>query len=244
MSRATVSLEIERRVGTLTLNRPERANYITADMMAALRDHLRDATGNVDVLIVEAVGADFTRGRDRDDHGSGLSRDDSLALAVDVNRALNGLDAIVVAAVRGRAIGFGCGLAVQCDLVVAAEDAVFGFDEMAHGFPPMIVMSYLGQYVPPKHALELVITHRELNAEEAKALGIVTHVVPGHELEERARAVAAELTQLNIAAVKRAKQYLREVGQIEPERRSAYALQSQIAWFNDSAASSAGQGRA
>jgi enoyl-CoA hydratase/carnithine racemase len=224
-----ISLAIDERVGTLTLNRPEHGNLITGDMMRMLRDHLRDANGVVDVLVIDSAGNDFTHGRDQRDQ-SGLSREESLALAVDVNSALAGLDAVVVAAVRGRALGFGCGLAVQSDLVVASETAVFGFDEMAHGFPPMIVMSYLGRYLLPKHALDLITTHRECSARDAAGLGIVTHVVRDAELESSTRELVSQLSA-NGPAVKRAKQYLREIENVPPEGRAEYALRAQLSWF-------------
>lgn len=231
MSATAVNLVIDGRVGRLTLNRPEQGNLLTGAMMLALRDHLREAKGAVDVLQIESAGEDFTRGRDQHDNASGLSRDESLALAVDVNGALAELEAIVVASVRGRALGFGCGLAVQSDLVVASETAVFGFDEMAHGFPPMIVMSYLGRYLPPKQALDLIITHRELDVDEAARLGIVNRVVANADLEKRTRELISQLMNLNVTAVKRAKGYLREVEQIQLSDRPDYALRSQIEWF-------------
>jgi enoyl-CoA hydratase/carnithine racemase len=159
-----------------------------------------------------------------------LTREESLALAVDVNGALATLEAVVIAAVRGHALGFGCGLAVQSDLVVASESAVFGFDEMAHGIPPMIVMSYLGRYLLPKHALDLIITHREISAHDAAALGIVTQVVPDAELEASILGLVSQLT-VNASAAKRAKQYLREIEKIQPESRPQYALRAQLEWF-------------
>lgn len=232
MATTPVNLALDGRVGRLILNRPEHGNLITGAMMLSLRDRLRDANGTVDVLAIESVGADFTRGRDQHDNASGLSRGESLALAVDVNSALAELEAIVIASVRGRAMGFGCGLVVQSDLVVASDSAVFGFDEMAHGFPPMIVMSYLGRHLPFKQALDLIITHRELSAHEAASLGIVSRVVPDGELEARTRDLVDQLTNLNIAAVKRAKRYLREVEQISPDEKLDYALRSQIEWFD------------
>lgn len=237
MAATAVNLEIDGRVGRLILNRPDHGNLITGAMMLALRDRLRDAHGSVDVLAIESTGEDFTRGRDQNDNASGLSRGESLALAVDVNAALAELEAVVIASVRGKAMGFGCGLVVQSDLVVAGESAVFGFDEMAHGFPPMIVMSYLGRYLPFKQALDLVITHRELSARDAASLGIVSRVVADAELDARTHDLISQLTSLNIAAVKRAKRYLREVEQISPDERPDYALRSQIEWFDGPRAS-------
>jgi enoyl-CoA hydratase/carnithine racemase len=230
VSVSTLNLAIDQRVGRLTLNRPECGNLITSEMMKTLRDHLRDASGALDILVIDSAGSDFTRGRDLQDRDSGLTREESLALAVGVNGALAALDAVVIAAVRGHALGFGCGLAVQSDLVVASETAVFGFDEMAHGFPPMIVMSYLGRYLLPKHALDLIITHREIGAREAASLGIVTQVVGDAELEASTRGLVSQLS-VNVSAAKRAKQYLREIEKVEPESRPQYALRAQLEWF-------------
>jgi enoyl-CoA hydratase/carnithine racemase len=212
------------------LDRPEHDNLITGEMMKLLRDHLRAVKSAVDVLVIQSSGNNFTRGRDQHDR-SGLSRKESLGLAVDVNRALVEIEGLVVAAVRGYALGFGSGLVVQSDLVVASESSVFGFDEMAHGFPPMIVMSYLGRYLLPRHVLELVVTHRELTAPEAAAIGMVNRVVGDDALDDSVAALVSQLSKLNVAAAKRAKRYLREIEGVALENRFEYALGAQLEWF-------------
>jgi enoyl-CoA hydratase/carnithine racemase len=231
MTQAPLTLEADGRVARLTFNRPEHENLINDEMMRALRDRVTEARGEVDILVVQARGEHFTIGRDRGDTTSGLTRQQSLALAMDVNQAVADFDGLIVTAVRGRAMGFGSGLAVQSDIVVASDTSTYGFNEIVHGFPPMIVMSYLGRYVLPRHAFELVVTGREISAPEALSIGIVNRVVDDGALQGAVDELVGSLSALNLSAAKRAKRYLREIQDVGAADRRDYALRAQLDWF-------------
>lgn len=230
-----VHYEVDGRIGRLTLDRPRHGNLITTAMMETLRDTLRSARATVDVIVVGSRGPDFTLGRDRADRPAGMTPDDSLRLAIEVNQALDSFGGIIVAVVRGRALGFGSGLVVKSDIAIAGDGAVLGFDEIRHGFPPMIVMSYLGDHLLRRHVLELILTGRELAAAEGVAIGMVNRVVPDGALDAEVEALLTGLTALDAVAFKRAKRYLREIEAVAPDERAGYALREQSAWFDTAA---------
>jgi len=100
-----------------------------------------------------------------------------------------------IARVRGYALAGGMGLALACDLVVAAADAVFGTPEIDIGIWPYMVTVVLLQWLPPKRALELMMTGRRIKADEAESLGLVTRVVAVDELDAAVDALAATLAE-------------------------------------------------
>src|SRR6202044_1741474 len=103
---------------------------------------------------------------------------EDLGAILKVNNALNALNVPVIVAIEGHAFGFAFGMTAQSDYAIAAENAVFSLPEMSHGLPPLIVFSYLFRFVPYKRAFELVVTSRQISAQEASDAGIVTDIVP------------------------------------------------------------------
>ena len=89
----------------------------------------------------------------------------------------------VIAAVQGRALGGGCGLATACDVVLAREDAQFGYPEVRIGFVPAMVLNMLRRSVGEKHAFDLVASGRVISAAEAERKGLVSRVLPGKGFE-------------------------------------------------------------
>jgi enoyl-CoA hydratase/carnithine racemase len=200
-------------------------------MMLELVSCLEEATAGAEVVVLRAAGADFTLGRDQSERVPGVSREENLRLILDVNRLLAEFDGVTVAVVRGRALGFGSGLALHSDLVVAADTAVLGFDELVHGFPPLVVLSYLTRHVPHKAALDLVLTARQVPAPEARLLGMVSRVVPEPELEATADALVARLLGFDARAVRGVKRFMRSIEDVPPDARPAHALGELVAWF-------------
>lgn len=224
-----LNVELAGRHGRITINRPDD-NRLSDDMMVALRDALREVGSAVDYLVIQSAGRHFCLGRDRGGAGT-MSQSESLALAMDVNVALSEVPALIIAAVRGNAIGFGAGLVVQSDLAVASDDAAFGFDELAHGFPPMIVMSYLGRHLLPKHVHELIFTGRKLTAAQAADIGLVNSVVPNDDLNRTLDSLLEQLGALDGTAVRSAKRYLADIQRVDLSSRPDFALRSQLDWF-------------
>ncbi|HZD65476.1 MAG TPA: enoyl-CoA hydratase/isomerase family protein, partial [Acidimicrobiales bacterium] len=131
---------------------------------------------------------------------------------------------------RGRALGFGSGLVLHCDLAVAGDTAVFGFNEIAHGFPPLIVESYLARYVGEKAALDLVLTGRPVPAWEARSLGMIARVVPDDQLDAAGAALVERLAGLDQRALRAAKSFLRDVVDVPAEERPTYGLEELLRW--------------
>jgi enoyl-CoA hydratase/carnithine racemase len=152
-----------------------------------------------------------------------VSRAQNTRLIVEANRALAAFPGIVVTAVRGRALGFACGLAVQSDLTIAAQTATFGFDEVRTARPPRFVMAYLADYIGPKRAMDMVVTGRMLSAAEAEHFGFVSRVVADRELDAARIALVEGLLELDHDALVTCKQYPHEIRRVDPGDRDEYA---------------------
>src|SRR5688572_25416418 len=165
-------------VARITLNRPEKRNALNAAVIAGVKDKLREASKDerVRVVVITGAGKDFCSGAD-------LAAIQKIAQAtVDENAedARSLLDLFlwirqipvpVVAAVRGRALAGGCGLASACDLVLASSSARFGYPEVKIGFVPAMVMAILRRNVSEKRAFELITRGADLSADEARNYG-------------------------------------------------------------------------
>ncbi|HSP68078.1 MAG TPA: enoyl-CoA hydratase/isomerase family protein, partial [Bryobacteraceae bacterium] len=140
-------------VARITLNRPDKRNAITGEMMSALRDALERAAGDsaVRILLIRGAGKDFCAGLDlgevlksAEDAGASLASARRLG---DLYIAMRRHPKPIVAAVHGRALGGGAGIATASDLILAAESAQFGYPEVKLGFIPAIVFTMLQRAV-------------------------------------------------------------------------------------------------
>ena len=215
----------------LTLNRPDAGNVLDDAGLASLANALQEVASDETcrVLVIGGAGEAFCRGREGRSANLGASpsayaRRASLEKITAVNTALHAVSAVTIAAVNGDALGFGCGLALQCDFTLAVEEATFGFPEIDSGLPPTLVMSYLGRYVPRKRAADLVLTGRRLVAREAEAIGLLTRVVSREQLEGEVASLVDLLLAKDPLALRTAKQFLAEASDLTPEQASRYGL--------------------
>jgi methylglutaconyl-CoA hydratase len=206
---------VEGAVALLTLNRPEKRNALNDALIAELKDALRraDATDAVRVVVLTGAGADFCSGADL----SALQKisDASITENLEDAQSLAELFALirrvrvpVVAAVRGRALAGGCGLATACDLVVATRSARFGYPEVKIGFVPAMVMAILRRNVSEKRAFELITRGAEISAEEAAAFGLVNHVFDDEDFETEVETYIAGFERVSRSAVSLTKRLL------------------------------------
>jgi enoyl-CoA hydratase len=169
----------------VTLDRPEKLNAITKEMVAGLTDALARADGDDDVKIVVLTGAGraFSAGYDLAEtvEGGAYGWRETLGRDVDLALGLWSLPKPTIAAVRGWCLGGACELALACDLVIATEDARFGEPEIRLGSGPVALLMpfVLGQ----KKTNELLFTGDAIDAIEAYRVGLVNRVVPGDDLE-------------------------------------------------------------
>src|SRR4051794_1534123 len=194
-----VLYEITAGVARVTINRPERRNAMSFDVMQGLRAAFARARDDDAVRVVVLTGAGekaFCAGADLGSGGiadGAASAHDGRGLLADLFRDMWQLGKPVVARVRGYALAGGFGLACACDLIVASDDAVFGTPEINVGLWPYMITVPLLRSMPPKTALDLMMTGRRVTAREGVDIGFVQRLVPVAELDATVDALASEL---------------------------------------------------
>jgi methylglutaconyl-CoA hydratase len=205
-------------VAHITLNRPDKRNALSPQLIEALAEALLRAAGetSVRVVLLRGAGQDFCAGMDL----SGLAQDtnpDPMDYIADAQRLADLYAAFrrnprpIVAAVQGSALGGGCGLATACDLVLAAESARFGYPEVNLGFVPAIVTALVRRSVGEKHAFELLAMGAPCTAQEAGRIGMVNRVYPDAEFTARAEEYAGKLAEKSASALALTKSHLYHV---------------------------------
>jgi methylglutaconyl-CoA hydratase len=199
-------------VGRIILARPEKKNALDLAAARELRESLREfaADSAVRVVLLSAQGDDFCAGADLSALNALLDADaatqlqDAEALG-DVFRVMREMPQVVVAAVRGRALAGGAGLATACDIVIAHEGARFGYPEVRVGFVPAMVMAILRRLVGEKRAFELVATGRQVSAREALELGLVSRVVAAADFDVTIETLVSDLAATPAQALRMTK---------------------------------------
>jgi methylglutaconyl-CoA hydratase len=185
---------------TLTLNRPEKRNALSAELVGALDDALAAAASDdtVRVVVLTGAGAVFSAGADLDAL-RGLQDASAEENLVDSERLAGLFDRIyrlpkpVIARVAGAAIAGGCGLAAVCDISIGAEDARFGLTEVRIGFVPAIISVILGRKIGEAALRELALRGNTIRGDEAARIGLITRSVPRAALDEEVASVADEI---------------------------------------------------
>src|SRR5438270_2413491 len=201
MAYTTIQLAHDGAVAIITLNRPEKRNAISFDLIDDLLRALDEvAKSDAIVLILTGAGKAFCSGMDLDNLKSLLGRSPEQSLQdsqtmVRLFRALYEFPKVTIAAVNGAAIAGGTGLAVLCDFTLAVPEAKFGYTEVKIGFVPAIVSTFLLRQVGEKHARDLLLTGRIIGVDEADRMGLVNEAVPADRLMTRARELAAQIME-------------------------------------------------
>lgn len=203
---------------TLTLNRPDKRNALSAGLIAALSRAVRDAELDADVrvVLVRGAGRDFCAGADLAELLASADRppEENEAEALRLGElflALRELPKPVVAAVQGNALAGGAGLATACDLVLAEAGARIGYPEIQRGFVPAMVLSLLRRTVGEKLAFDLAATGRLLSADEACAAGLVSRILPAETFEAEVASIARALAGASSSALGLTKKLLHEL---------------------------------
>ena len=220
------------RVARLVLNRPEVRNAWDGETVTLLQRALRDLASDDSVRVVELSGAGtaFCAGADLDwmkrvaNFTMEENRRDSAELA-QLFKALDDLEKPVVARVQGAALGGGTGLVAACDVVVAAEGAVFGTTEVRLGIIPAVISPYLVRKIGESHARSWFLTGERVGAEEARRVGLVHHVVAEKDLDGASKAVIEAILLGGPAAVVEAKRLVHAVHTMPARDAQAWALQ-------------------
>ena len=234
MGYANLRLEIEGRLATLTVDRPDVRNALDTATVAEFHHALEAVrAGRCGVLIITGAGDKaFVSGADINAIRA-RGRDDALAsINSRLMSAVEGHDAISIAAVNGYALGGGCELALACDLRIAGEGAVFGQPEPAIGIIPGAgATQRLPRIVGLGRAKELILTGARWTAAQALAAGLVSQVVPAGELVAAARAMAERVLALGPLALRLSKQAMNASMQMPLAAGLAYESTAQAICF-------------
>jgi methylglutaconyl-CoA hydratase len=217
----TLHVHTEAGIQTILLNRPERRNALTPQLIDDLTQALEAAAANrhCRVVILTGAGSAFCAGLDLDHlramgerPASGTqfaadTRTEAQAVA-DLLRTLYSLPRPTIAAVNGAAVAGGMGIATLCDFTLAVPEAKFGYTEVRIGFIPAIVAAFLRNQIGDKRSRDLLLTGRLLTAADAAELGLVTRVVAEPELMHEARSLAESLLRNSPAAMEATKRLL------------------------------------
>jgi methylglutaconyl-CoA hydratase len=205
-------------VATLTLNRPDKRNALSHELVAALKEALdrTAADASVRVVAIQGAGKDFCAGADLAEleRVAEMGREESLNDARSLGelfRKMREHPRPIVALVHGRALAGGCGLATACDLVLAREDAELGYPEVNLGFVPALVMTILRRKVGEGRAFETVALGRRYGAVAARELGIVNAVFPPFTYATDVERYLRELASRPAAALRLTKALLYEL---------------------------------
>jgi len=186
----SILYQVDGSIARITLNRPEKRNALNDDLIVGLKDALREADQEVTLraVVITGAGEDFCSGADL----SSLQKISEASVAENVADARSLMELFlfirkvsvpVLAAVRGRALAGGCGLASACDIVLASASARFGYPEVKIGFVPAMVMAIARRNISEKRAFELLTRGAEITAEEARSFGLINQVFSDQNFE-------------------------------------------------------------
>jgi methylglutaconyl-CoA hydratase len=230
MAFSTLRLQTTGDIATITLSRPEKRNAISTEMI----DNLMSALAEVEssparVAILTGEGKAFCSGIDlaalktiaNQSHLENL--EDARHFARLLRRIWSFLKP-TIAAINGAAIAGGCGIATLCDFTLAVPEATFGYPEVRIGFLPANVSVFLMRQIAEKHARDLLLTGRIIDAAEAHRIGLITQIVPSAELMAAAQTLAATLIASSPTSQLKTKKLLCDFAAPELDRELELAI--------------------
>jgi methylglutaconyl-CoA hydratase len=220
------SVLIDRRdsVLHLTLNRPDVRNAFDEEVIAALTSAVTAAANDPEIraIVLAGSGTVFCAGADLGWMAKAIAytQRDNLSDAEDLARMLERIDTVpfpVIGRIQGAALGGGVGLAAVCDIVIAADDAVFALSEVKLGILPAVVAPYVVRKIGVSAARELFLTGVRFSAERARAIGLVHEIVPASELDAAVERRIQDVRSSGPRAVAVAKALIRAIAGASPE---------------------------
>jgi methylglutaconyl-CoA hydratase len=208
----------------LTLNRPEVRNAfdeeVIASLMAAGSSAADDQT--LRAVVLAGNGPAFCAGADLAwmSKAVAYTHQENLSDAEDFARMIERLDTLpvpVIGRIQGAALGGGVGLAAICDIVIAAEDAVFALSEVKLGILPAVISPYVIRKIGVSSARELFLTGRRISAVRAREIGLVHEIVPAAELDAAVGRCVSQVLSSGPRAVTAAKALIRAIANAHPD---------------------------
>jgi enoyl-CoA hydratase/carnithine racemase len=214
----------------LTMSRPDKRNALNSELVEALDAALveADADDSVQVIMLAAKGSVFCAGADFKEFAN--RTDDTADLSAKRSAGMGRLFQMsqvttkpVIAVVDGPALGGGAALAIACDIVIASNEAKFGYPEIKGGFTVAGVLPLLVKHVGVKAAFDLCATGRSIDVEEARSLRLVTYVVDSEDILIEAERVAEQLAGYSAEALSIMKQIVQKSGDLPLDEAIIYA---------------------
>jgi methylglutaconyl-CoA hydratase len=203
-----ISTAVETAIFTITLNRPEKRNALNDPLINDLKNTLREADKNetLRAIVIRGAGKDFCSGADlsalqKISESDVLENWDDAQNLMELFSLIRKIKIPVVAAVHGRALAGGCGLATACDIVLAAKSARFGYPEVKIGFVPAMVMAILRRNVSEKRAFELATQGFEFDAQTAEKFGLINKVFDDETFDENVKSYVSIYEKVSRSAV-------------------------------------------
>ena len=207
--------ELRDGVARITLNRPEKRNALDGELVGELKAAF-SATASSDacrVVLLTGAGTDFCSGADlanleKTAQNSVMENMADARSTADLFLMMRNNPRPVIAAVHGRALAGGCGIATACDIILASQSAQFGYPEVNIGFVPAMVMAILRRSVSEKAAFELVVTGETVSAVRAHELGLVHRVFADEQFSAEVQSYVTKLAAKSASAVMLSKRLL------------------------------------
>lgn len=235
MTQPTVLYEVANGIARITLNRPEKRNALNGELVAGLRESLASSARHSQcrVVVISGAGTDFCSGADL----AGLDASAQGGVLDNMADARNMAEVFlmmrnhphpIIAAVHGRALAGGCGIATACDIILASESAQFGYPEVNIGFVPAMVMALLRRSISEKAALELVVTGEIISAARAHEIGLIHRVFPDGQFAADVAAYATRLANKSSSAVMLSKRLLYNMDSMSFEAALAAGVDTNV----------------
>ena len=200
-------------ITVVTLNRPERRNSLTIELLSELMAAIKVASDQPEerVLILRGAGAAFCTGLDLKEAADQKKAHATAEVVAKTLIALAETRVVTIAAVHGAAVAGGAGIMSACDFVVAAEKTKIGYPEVRRGLVAGLVMTFLRRQVGERNMRELVLGGELIDAERAREIGLVNRVVPHSELMNDAQKFADSILQGAQNAIAQTKRLIEEL---------------------------------
>lgn len=208
--------EISGATATLTLNRPEKRNALSFELLSALEQQLLNIkkTASVQLVILRSSGEHFCAGADLKEfkqRKTKEAREEFFSCLARCLKLLSSLPQTTLCAVQGYALAGGFGLAMACDVVVAQDDSVFGLPELRIGLLPAVIMPYIVKSCGQQLAKQLILSAERLNAQQAYAAGILLHCYSKEKFNTHLDALIKNMLALKPRSSRQSKVLLRSL---------------------------------
>src|SRR5437763_10008821 len=200
-------------VTVLTLNRPERRNALTIELLSELNAAIKIASDQPDerVIVLRGAGAAFCTGLDLKEAADQTKAHATAEMVANTLIAISQTRLTTIAVVHGAAVAGGAGIMSACDFVVAAQRTKIGYPEVRRGLVAGLVMTFLRRQLRERDLRELLLASELIDAERAREIGLVNRVVPSGELESEAQKIAASVLQGAPGAISNSKRLMEEL---------------------------------